>query len=51
MASFFQNYGPEFEQAPGVGNRQGSLVCFSPWGRRVGHDWVTTELRKNDKKR
>ena len=24
--------GPEFEQAPGVGERQGSLVCFSPWG-------------------
>ena len=24
----------EFEQAPGVGDRQGSLVCCSPWGRR-----------------
>ena len=22
----------EFEQAPGVGDRQGSLVCWSPWG-------------------
>ena len=22
----------EFEQAPGVGDGQGSLVCFSPWG-------------------
>ena len=22
---------------------QGSLLCYSPWGRRVGHDW-TTEL-------
>ena len=22
----------EFEQAPGVGNGQGSLVCYSPWG-------------------
>ena len=21
-----------FEQAPGVGDRQGDLVCFSPWG-------------------
>ena len=29
---------PEFEQAPGVGDRQGSLVCCSPWGCRVGHD-------------
>ena len=33
--------GPEFEQAPEVGNGQGSLACYSPWGRRVGHDWVT----------
>ena len=35
--------GYEFEQAPGVGDRQGSLACCSPWGCRVGHDW-TTEL-------
>ena len=24
--------GHEFEQAPGVGDRQGSLMCYSPWG-------------------
>ena len=24
--------GREFEQAPGIGDGQGSLVCFSPWG-------------------
>ena len=24
--------GPEFEQAPGAGDRQGNLVCCSPWG-------------------
>ena len=24
--------GHEFEQAPGVGDGQGSLVCGSPWG-------------------
>ena len=24
--------GPEFEQAPGVGDVQGSLACCSPWG-------------------
>ena len=24
--------GHEFEQPPGVGNGQGSLVCCSPWG-------------------
>ena len=24
----------KFEQAPGVGNGQGSLECCSPWGRK-----------------
>ena len=33
--------GYEFEQAPGVGNGQGGLVCCSPWGCRVGHNWAT----------
>ena len=28
----------EFEQAPGVDDGQGRLVCCSPWGCRVGHD-------------
>ena len=33
-----QLHGHEFEQGPGVGDGQGSLVCCSPlWGRRVGH--------------
>ena len=27
--------GHEFEQAPGVGEGQGSLVCCSPWGRKA----------------
>ena len=27
-------HGHEFEQAPGVGDGQGSLVCCSPWGRK-----------------
>ena len=26
--------GEEFEQALGVGDGQGSPVCFSPWGRK-----------------
>ena len=26
--------GHEFEQAPGVRDGQGSLVCCSPWGRK-----------------
>ena len=29
------------EQALGVGDGQGSLVCCSAWGRRVGHGWAT----------
>ena len=29
-----QPSGPEFEQAPGDGEGQGSLVCCSPWGRK-----------------
>ena len=33
--------GHEFEKAPGVGDGQGSLVCRSPRGHRVGHNWVT----------
>ena len=33
--------GHEFEQAPGNGDGQGSLVCCSLWGHRVGHDWAT----------
>ena len=27
--------GHEFEQAPGVGDGQGSLACCNPWGYRV----------------
>ena len=26
--------GHEFEQAPGVGDGQGSLVCYSSWGHK-----------------
>ena len=26
--------GHESEQAPGVGDGQGSLVCYSPWARK-----------------
>ena len=41
--------GHESEQVPGVGDGSGSLVCCSPWGRKVGHDWASelnwTELK------
>ena len=26
--------GHEFEQAPGAGDGQGSLACYSPWGHK-----------------
>ena len=35
MAGWHHQYnGHEFEQAPGVGDRQGSLVCCSQWGHK-----------------
>ena len=33
--------GQEFEQAPGVGDGQGSLACCSPWGLKVQFSSVT----------
>ena len=43
----YQLDGHEFEQAPGVGDGQGSLACCSPWGckesDRTERDW--TELK------
>ena len=32
----------EFEQAPGVGDGQGSLSCCSPWGSRESNmtEWL-----------
>ena len=33
--------GHEFEQVPGVGDRQGSLGCCSPWGCKESDNWVT----------
>ena len=35
--------GHEIKQAPGNGEGPTSLVCCSPWGRRVGHDLVTKQ--------
>ena len=32
----------EFEQAPGAGDGQGGLACYSPWG---GKESDTTEQR------
>ena len=46
----------EFEQALGVGDGQGSLVCYSPWGRKeldmteqLHFHFHKCEKRKNNK--
>ena len=39
--------GHESEQAPGDGEGQGRLACFSPWGRRESD---TPEKLNNNKK-
>ena len=41
--------GHEFEQAPGVGDGQGSLACCSPWGHKESIiterlNWTDTEI-------
>ena len=40
--------GHEFEQAPEVGDGQGSLACCSPWGHKESD---TTEQLNNNKGR
>ena len=42
MVGWHHQLGGEFEQAPGVGDGQGSLVCCSPWGHK---ELDTTERR------
>ena len=37
--------GHEFEQAPGDGEGQGKLVCYTPWGHKESD---TTEWLKNN---
>ena len=38
--------GHEFEQTPGDGEGQGSLACYSPWGRKESN--VTEQLNNNN---
>ena len=38
--------GHEFEQAPGVGDGQGSLACCSPWGCKESD--MTEQLENNN---
>ena len=41
--------GHEFEQAPGVGDGQGSLVCCSPWDRKESDmtEWLNWIIQKS----
>ena len=41
-----QHGGYKFEQAPGVGDGQGNLVCCSPWGGKES-DRTATELNND----
>ena len=48
--------GHEFEQAPGVGDGQGNLVCCSPWGHRELYtterlNWLTGSQKHFTKER
>ena len=38
--------GHEFEPALGDGEGQGSLACCSPWGHKVGHNWVIEQQQQ-----
>ena len=38
--------GRAFEQTPGDGEAQGSLVRCSPWGHRVRHDLATEQQQR-----
>ena len=42
--------GHEFEQAPGVVDGQGSLVCYSPWGRKKSDtsEWLNNKKQRGD---
>ena len=45
-----QHNGHEFEQIPGDGEGQGSLVCCSPWGhKRVKCDLLTEQQQMQGK--
>ena len=51
MVRWYHQLGHEFEEAPGVGDGQGSLTCFSPWGHKESDtteqlNW--TELREGN---
>ena len=44
VGSHHQFNGHAFEQAPGVGDGQGSLACWSPRGRKESDETELTKL-------
>ena len=42
--------GHEFEPTLGDGEGQGSLMCCSSWGRRVGHYLATEQVQYHNQK-
>ena len=38
--------GHDFEQTLGDSEGCGSLVCYSPWGHRVRHNWATEQQQE-----
>ena len=46
VGQYHQFSGHEFEQTPGAGDGQGSLVCCSPWGRKESD--MTERMNNNN---
>ena len=42
----YQLDGHEFEQAPGIGDGQGGLVCCSPWGLKESDTTEATQQQQ-----
>ena len=40
--------GHEFEQAPGVGDGQGNLACYSPWGHEESDKTSATGKQRKE---
>ena len=40
----------EFKQTSGGSERQGSQMCCSPWGCRVGHDLATEQQQQQQQR-
>ena len=49
MVVWCQLDGHEFEQAPGVDDVLGGLVCCSPWGRKESDTTVWRHILKDQK--